>query len=464
MIDRWLPPNHHLKRKVAFYASLIFGAVFLIVTPWSVGTNEDAEQQRAWKRRSWVPSWCIVRHVGIADRGSCDGPPFEDLGPDTYGECPLELASHGHGTRKDDHTGMTPSVHVESDCDRRGNAQYRSGHSHISTFADQDSGDTINAGGSDLGQHDSYAIEADGDASGQDDDLDNVADAFDSFDDMDSARRLFVLVGRRRGADRRRKPDCYRRYLAWAEVAVTESPATAGGVTADMPHRCAYTYGASEPSESQDDEDVANTFQHLQDRMSGHGMQCWVLSADDCVVAFVKEGISKKAEEREAAEEDDRSDINHIRVYASAFFGVASLVAAALAYFWYVLDYGFCDIIPPSGYQSVISTADSGEATQPVIRTVMDTVHSFCESALTRLRTRAALPPRDEVPLTARIRRIVDVAASGALGMMTPSSGGESLRLSARDGSRRTVQIAGPEGFSIVPRNIASDFIVDSDD
>lgn len=449
MIDRWLPPNHRLKRKVAFYTFLVLGAAFVVVTPWDRNTNEETEEQNAWVQRSWVPSWCLVRRVGVADHGACDGLPPDDLGLPTLDECPRVFpASRGEGTAGDNHSGSEPAEGTGSDCDSRGNAQYRPTGPAPDPSGGLDTGDPISAGDSNLGQQDDLDdtdIDEGGDASSQSDSDDIGGDAFESFDDMDTGRRVLA-------------PGCQRRYLPWAEVLVSESRPSGSAATANLPRRCAYQLGAPEPSESRDGGDAANKFGQLQAELAGQGMHCWFLAADDCVVAFAM-GEAHEEEEGEHNEETQGGvDWTQLRMCVSIFCGVVSVISAAMACYWYVLDYGFYNIIPPGGYQFVVSSPDDyDESTQPV----QGAVQSLLTMALTRMGGRSALETREEVPLSGRIRRIVDVAAAGALGVMTPSSGGETLRLSARGGSRRTVQIAGPDGVG--PRNIASDFLVGSD-
>jgi len=74
------------------------------------------------------------------------------------------------------------------------------------------------------------------------------------------------------------------------------------------------------------------------------------------------------------------------------------------------------------------------------------------------LRTHEPAPQEEEIPLSDRVRNVVNVAAA-RLSEVTPvGSGEDSLRISR--GSRRTIEIVGPSGASTtVNRNVAADFL-----
>lgn len=73
---------------------------------------------------------------------------------------------------------------------------------------------------------------------------------------------------------------CYNEYLPWAIVWMGNG--SAGGAR----RRCAYTHGASRPSVVHEWASVTQALAHLTAQLQSDGAECWVLRADDCVVAL----------------------------------------------------------------------------------------------------------------------------------------------------------------------------------
>lgn len=73
---------------------------------------------------------------------------------------------------------------------------------------------------------------------------------------------------------------CYNDYVPWAIVWLSNG--TAGGAR----RRCAYTHGASRPSIVHEWAAVNQVLAHLTAQLQSDGAECWVLRADDCVVAL----------------------------------------------------------------------------------------------------------------------------------------------------------------------------------
>lgn len=221
----------------------------------------------------------------------------------------------------------------------------------------------------------------------------------------------YAAPGRRLGQPYRHEPIvCHNSYLPWAVLRLPNSSAGPGA------SRCAYEFGAARPSITGDWPSVLRAAAHLK-RARGlqGGVLCWVLEADDCVVAF---------RDQRALTGQERGERDFVRAH-SAVCGALALLFGALAVCWHCHDGGLC-LSPSGGRHVALPTAE----------------------------------PAHAALLSERVHRVMS-AAAGRLADTTPSVSGDStLRISGAEGSHRTVQVVLPNGSqTTVSQNIASDFI-----
>lgn len=397
---RWLPPIpaslYQQQKEIAIGVSILF-AVLTIFMAFDCLDTRDALQTKGWVNQPWVESSCTIENVGVAYRGTCQlGLTLRMTRFGHFGECQgLSDMTGDPWTVRQSWEHSTPGQ-----CDERGNLVYWSRTVGVDT-----AGSAVQAAAdaAERQQEQEEAEEAVADADSDDDDF--------LDDDLEITRRLQYVAPRRR--------NCHNGYLPWAEVLVANASASSTREISPDAH-CAFQFGASAPSITGDWRAIVDMLAPLRSALNaGRQIRCWTLAEENCVVAF--NGASLLTDKAKAGATLAR--------LLCGIFAASSLLAAALAGHWHGRDHGCCGIIPPEGYDSAVCTYEDS-------------------------------PHEDgAVPLSERVRSMVDVVTT-RLGELTPAaSSRESLRVSGR-ASRRTVEVAGPNGLkTTVPRNVAADFL-----
>jgi len=194
---------------------------------------------------------------------------------------------------------------------------------------------------------------------------------------------------------------CHNTYLAWAFVRVN----TSSGIP-----RCAYEYGAAQPSLSGDWEKISKFLKKLKQQRT---MKCWTLGQESCIVGFYKEDHIKDHEV------DDRYSLQITGIVCA----VISVILGCAACCLHIQERGFYHM-PAGGMHHLIPTED----------------------------------PDEHVLLSSRVRRAVRHAVHN-LNEQTPQTSRESTAR-ALNGDDMNIQTLAPGGRKlIIPRNIAADFL-----
>lgn len=220
-------------------------------------------------------------------------------------------------------------------------------------------------------------------------------------------RNLFAPAG---GINRLK---CSNSYLPWASVRVHN---ISGLSPSDL--RCAYEFGAPEPSINGDWENVLAMTDKLRMQSSApQGTRCWVLVSDDCVVSFHDEKLLTMQEQGE----------NQMIKNSGIICGVLAVFSALITCFWHVRDMYFGN--GSVSYQGLPTSE----------------------------------PVTVEVLLSDRVRQIMNVAASRLTDETPPATGENTFRGSQVDQNRTILMAPGPgarpSAKSNVPKNVAADFV-----
>jgi len=211
--------------------------------------------------------------------------------------------------------------------------------------------------------------------------------------------------------------DCHNNYLPWALVKVmNESNYT-------NQRRCAYEFGASAPSITGD----WDAIMHLYHRLKGEKeTTCWVLTDDDCVVAFEDQHLLTQRERRR----------NKLVIISGIICGTLAVIMLAVGCVWNCRERGRCPL--PT---SMVGSLPAIRGYEPVPQEP------------------GATP---QVPLSERVRHIMSVVAS-RFDEETPTASGASTLRVAGDRSQRTLDLGRAfrqtTGAPLVPRNVAADFL-----
>lgn len=191
--------------------------------------------------------------------------------------------------------------------------------------------------------------------------------------------------------------DCHNNYLPWALLHIDRDlmsliPGTdrfvAGNNGSAGIKRCAYEFGASQPSLSGDWEeimDMVTTLRQERDSLAHGGVgkvACWVLQSDDCVVAFMDQRELVAAAQRR----------NTLSTVSGLLCGTLAVTAMLLACCWHLREQGWCHRCPET-FMSVVCCEPPGGFHRP-------------------------LPTQDPdgivpgIPLTDRVRQAVTAAAA----------------------------------------------------
>jgi len=223
------------------------------------------------------------------------------------------------------------------------------------------------------------------------------------------------VLSRRLGeAYRHERLVCHNSYLPWALLRLENGSGIAGG--AGGTSRCAYEFGAVRPSITGDWAAVTRALAHLKRaRGMAGGIVCWVLEADDCVVAFRAQRQLMRAE---------RGERDLIRTH-TVVCGTLALLFGFFAVCWQCQDQGLW-LSPSGGRHVALPTSE----------------------------------PPPGPPLSERVQQIMSVAARRLAETTPPVSGETTLRISGAERSHRTVEVVLANGNrTTVSQNIASDFI-----
>merc|ERR1712039_1162332 len=166
--------------------------------------------------------------------------------------------------------------------------------------------------------------------------------------------------------------------------------------------------GAETPSINGEWEQIEALLGRMEQRQAtNRKVKCWVLAADDCVVGFREESWLASMQKGE-----------HVMVKITVVLcGMLAVFLTAYAGMLHMKE-------PPGGYHMPLPTHD---------------------------------PDSEDVPLSARVRQVLDVTGKHYADA-TPSASGEStLRTSADRGDHRTIEVMLPGGeLATVPRNLAA--------
>mmetsp|Transcript_122307 Transcript_122307/g.273249 ORF Transcript_122307/g.273249 Transcript_122307/m.273249 type:complete len:393 (+) Transcript_122307:16-1194(+) len=363
--------NAH-KKEVAGALALLF-ALLAVVGGIFCSDPQDLEYAKNWANRDWMESFCAVMDVGVAYRGDC------------HMDVTLMMTEY-----RDFHECMGPRETVDDPVEMRdewdttapGRCAVRGDMAYL---------------GRDVTKYHEGATESRGRRRLQD----------DGGEENSPPRMLIRSFSPNRLV-------CHNSYLLWALVSL---PNTTSAGASGTEERCAYTYGATDPSITGTWSQITSTLKKLKEAeaLSG-GVRCWVLSNDDCVVSFKDFRLLINQELHE-----------HSLVRMSGVVcGVVATILAAMALRWHCLEKAFGDSEIPAYYHTALPTSE----------------------------------PEPEAMLSDRVRQIMSVAAAH-LTETTPTASGEStLCVSERGGSHRTVEVVGPNGTrKTVPRNVAADFM-----